>query len=106
MKLIDVPERHLPADFADRLIRLIRRRRRVRQMGVAALLVALCLAAVCLFGGFLGRDGASLSAKSRLVAARDMPTDDAKVSNLLLLGLFRECFRRSKVGKGRKEEED
>lgn len=106
MKLIDVPERHLPADFADRLVRSVRRRKRTRQMSAVALLAAVCILATCLIGEFCVKDDRSLPAESRLVAAQSLPTNDTRVSSLMMLGFFKECFKRSRTGKGRKKDED
>ena len=106
MKLIDVPERHLPADFADRLIRSVRRRKRTRQMSVVVFLAAVCVLATCLIGEFCVKDAPRLPTESRLVAAQSLPTNDTRISSLLMFGFFKECFKRSKTGKGKKKDED
>lgn len=106
MKLVDVPERHLPADFADRLIRSIRRRKRTRKVCVVTLLTAVCILASCLFGEFCAKDKVRLPTEARLVAAQDLPANDTKISSLLMLGFFKECFKRNKTAKGKKREEE
>jgi len=106
MKLVDVPERHLPPDFADRLVRAVRRRKRTRQLRIVAIVVAAGILGTGLVGGFCCKDDDKQPAEARLVATQDMPTNDTKVTSLLMLGFFKECFKRNRPGKGKKKEED
>lgn len=103
MKLIDVPERHLPSDFADRLVRSIHHRRRMRlaRLGVALALAGLL--GVGLFGGFCCRETVRPSTEAQISAAPTGSTNDTKVTSLFMLGFFGECFMRNKPG--RKEDD-
>jgi len=104
MKLVDVPEKHLPTDFADRLVRAVRRRKRVRRLRVVALLVCAGILGVGLVGGFCCKDEDLSSTEARLIATHPQSTNDTKVTSLLMLGFFKECLKRNK--NGRKKEED
>lgn len=105
MKLVDVPERHLPPDFADRLVGSVRRRRRVRRLRTAAVLASAGILGIGLAGGLCRKTDDRPPAEARLIATNSAPTNDTKVTGLLMLGFFRECMRRNKTGK-RKDEED
>ena len=104
MKLIDVPERHLPPDFADRLVRSLRRRKRARRMRAIAILAAVGILGTVLVAGFCGKEDVKQPTEARLVATHDASTNDTQITSLLMLGFFRECFKRNKTGK--KKEED
>ena len=96
-------ERRLPADFSDRLVAHVRaRRRRARR---AKALAALALAVVCslVSVGFLKPNRPKGHVETCLVAVPEGGFDE-KVSGWMLLGFFRECFRRTKEAK-RKEKE-
>lgn len=100
---LEIP-RHLPADFADRLIARIRTRRRVRRAKVLAL-VALLVVGVVASAGFFEPEQAKGTVEARLVAA-DAANRTEKVTGWMLLGVFRECFRRMKASKRKEDEQD
>lgn len=104
MKLVNVPERHLPPDFADRLVGSVRRRKRIRRLRAAAVIASAGILGFGLAGGFCRRENARPPAETRIAASNPMPTNDTEVTGLLMLGFFRECLRRNKTG--RKREED
>ncbi|MGN0832317.1 MAG: hypothetical protein ACI4RD_01545 [Kiritimatiellia bacterium] len=104
MKLVNVPERHLPPDFADRLVESVRRRRRSRRLRTAAALASAGILGAVLAGGFCRRENDSRPAETRIAASCPMSTNDTEVTGLLMLGFFRECLRRSKTGKKREED--
>jgi len=104
MKLMDVPEKRLPPDFADRLVKAVRRRRRARKLRMVALVAAIGILGTGLVGGFCCREEKEGPTGTYLVAANASPTNDTQVSSLMLLGFFRECFRRARTNK--KKEED
>ena len=98
-------ERHLPSDFADRLVaHVLRRRRRERRVKIIALIAAL-VAASTAFLGFLHPEAAQGPGETRLVAARTgMPKE--QVSGWMILGAFRECFECFKKNKPNKRKEE
>lgn len=94
--------RRLSPDFSDRLVAALRRRRRARRLKVTALIVVLVL--VCgLFGLLSVERPTNRSAETALVAT-DTPPKETQSSGWMLLGFFRECFRRSKVSKKKEDE--
>lgn len=95
-------DRHLPSDFSDRLVTSLRRRRRLRRVKVVSLILALTL-----LGGFFGyftTERPDCPQEAALVAA-DQPRKEAQSAGWMLLGFFKECFRRNKVTKRKEEEE-
>lgn len=96
-------EKRLPADFADRLIARIRlRRRRERRAKVLAVIAVLIVGSIAC-GGFLGPEEAKPVGETQLIAAHpERPKD--QVSGWMLLGVFRECFKRVKTNKKKEEE--
>lgn len=104
MKFIDVPEKHLPPDFAERLVKSVRRRRRMHRLRFMALVAAIAVCGTGLVGSFCCHNEQEGPRESRLVAVPTTPTNDTQISGLMLFGFFRECFRRTKTGK--KKEED
>ena len=106
MKLVDIPERHLPSDFADRSVQSVRRRKHARRMRLAVVLVVVGVLGMGLIGGSCGRDEDRSPRQAQLIAAQDMPrTSETKVASLLMLSFFKECFKRSRSWR-KKEEED
>ena len=95
--------KHLPSDFSDRFVTTLRRRRRARHFKMVALIVALTL--VCgLFISFTAEKPTCRSTETALVST-DKPMKNAQSSGWMLLGFFRECFRRNKTGKKKEEEQ-
>lgn len=96
-------EKRLPADFADRLIARIRaRRRRERRAKVLAAIAVLIVGALACVG-FWEPEPAKVATEAQLVAAH--PTNrQEQVSGWMLLGVFRECFKRMKTSKKKEEE--
>lgn len=96
-------EKRLPADFADRLIARIRlRRRRERRAKVLAVIAVLIVGLIACVG-FLGPEEAKPVGETQLIAAHpERPKD--QVSGWMLLGVFRECFKRVKTNKKKEEE--
>ena len=106
MKLVDIPERHLPSDFADRLVQSVRRRKHARRMRLAVVLVVVGVLGMGLIDGFCGRDEDRSPRQAQLVAAQDTSrTNETKVTSLLMLSFFKECFKRNRSWR-KKEEED
>lgn len=102
----ELTERHLPADFADRLVAHVRRRRRMRRrVTLVAVLAALIAASTALMGLLAAPADLKDPGEARLIAARSgLPKE--QVSGWMVLGVFREClecFRKNKPSK-RKEE--
>lgn len=97
-----VADKHLPGDFADRLVRSVRRRRYALYTKIAAVVVLLVFGGVG-FWGYLNNRMPQSAPEARLIAAKG-PAQDTQVSGWMLLGFFRECFRRNKANK-RKEDE-
>lgn len=97
-----VSRRNLPEGFTARLTRsVVRSRRSVyrRAVGVAVLLLAVLVGIV----GFWPVSGKRPARETMLIAARDGGSGKEEVSRWMLLGAFRECFKRNKSHK-RKEE--
>lgn len=99
----EITEKRLPADFADRLIARIRlRRRRERRAKVLAAIAVLIVGSIACVG-FWGPEEAKPVGEAQLIAAHpERPKD--QVSGWMLLGVFRECFKRVKTGKKREED--
>lgn len=96
-------EKRLPADFADRLIARIRlRRRRERRAKVLAAIAVLIVGSIACVG-FLGTEEAKPVGETQLIAAHSERPKD-QVSGWMLLGVFRECFKRVKTNKKKEEE--
>ena len=104
MKLVDVPEKHLPDDFAERLVRLVRRRRRARRLRAVALVAAVAVLGAGLSCCCLCHREETSPTETRLVAAPTSHTNETQISGLMLLSLFRECFRRTRTNKKKEEE--
>ncbi len=104
MHLVDIPERHLPSDFTDRLVKSVRRRRRVRRVRLAVVLIVtsvLCMGLV----GELGRKGVEDPPREdRLIATHEGAPGETCATGFLMLGFFKERFKRSKPL--RKKDED
>lgn len=103
MDFKDLPEKHLPEDFAERLVASVRRRRRSRRLGVVSAAVAVALVAAGIVGAF-GAVKTRMPEETSLVAGRTSTTNDTHVSALMLLGFFRECFKCCKSNKKKEEE--
>ncbi|MCQ2391234.1 MAG: hypothetical protein MJ240_07405 [Kiritimatiellae bacterium] len=104
MELIDVPRKHLPPDFAERLVKSVRRRRHIHQLRIMALVAAIAVCGTGLVGSFCCHNEQEGPREPRLVAVPTTPTNDTQISGLMLFGFLRECFRRTRTGK--KKEED
>ena len=104
MKLVDVPERHLPDGFAERLVQIVRRRRRARRLRAVAFVAAAAVLGAGLSCSCLGRREAKSPSETRLVAAPASSTNETQVSGLVLLSLFRDCLKRTKTNKKKEEE--
>lgn len=104
MKLVDVPERHLPPDFADRLVRSLRRRKRARRIRAVAILMAALVLCTGIVSEVRGREERKPQTADRIYASQSVPTNDTKVSSLLMLGFFKECIKRTRSGKKKEEE--
>ena len=98
----DASRLRLPADFAERLRTHLRRSRRRRKLTVAALSLVAALFAIIAVSR-IGCDGSRERAEVALRAARETPKSAQDSSRWMLIGMFRECFRRLKGAK--KEEE-
>lgn len=99
-------ERHLPADFADRLIAHVRRRRRLRRrVTLVAVLAALIAASTALMGFLAAPSDVKEPGEARLIAARSgLPKE--QVSGWMVLGVFRECFECFRKNKPNKRKEE
>lgn len=97
--------RHLPSDFADRLVHRVRVRRRVvRGVRLFATLVFLFAASlVCL--GILKTEKTHEGGERALVAS-DMKDTEAELTTWAFLGAFRECIRRVRPKKKNDEDGD
>ena len=99
-------ERHLPADFADRLIRHVhRRQRRERGIAVCVILAALIVASSALMGFLATPSDVQDPGEARLVAARTEKPQE-QISGWMILGVFRECFECFKKNKPNKRKEE
>ena len=99
-------ERHLPADFADRLIAHVhRRQRRERRLTLLVILAALIVASSALMGFLAAPDGAKDPGEARLIAARTEKPHE-QISGWMILGVFRECFECFKKNKPNKRKEE
>ncbi len=95
--------RHLPGDFADRLVHRVRvRRRAVRCVRFLATIAFLFVVSLVCFG-ILKSDDDGPRGECSLIAS-DMKETEAEVSTWAFLGAFRECFRRIRPKK--KNDED
>jgi hypothetical protein len=94
--------RCLPDGFADRLRNSVRRSRTAFRVRIMAL-IALIAVALSLVVGLTWCNDAQPGRDASLMAADGGGTRE-KVSGWMLLSLFRECFRRNRVGK-RKDED-
>lgn len=103
MAFEDLPEKHLPEDFAERLVASVRSRRRSRWLGTVSIAVAVTIVAVGLFGYFASEEP-KMPGEAALVAARTQTTNDSQVSAFMLIGFFRECFKHCKNNKKKEEE--
>jgi len=103
MDFENLPERHLPEDFAERLVASVRRRRRSRRLGVVSAAIAVALVAAGIVGAF-GAAKTRMPHETSLVAGRTSTTNDTHVSAFMLLGLFRECLKCCKSNKKKEEE--
>ena len=99
-------ERHLPADFADRLIaRVQQRRRRERRVTLLVILALLIAASSALMGFLAAPSDVKDPGEARLIAARtDLPKE--QVSGWMILGVFRECFECFRKNKPNKRKEE
>ena len=99
-------ERHLPADFADRLIAHVhRRQRRERRLTLLVILAALIVASSALMGFLATPAGVQDPGEARLVAARTEKPQE-QISGWMILGVFRECFECFKKNKPNKRKEE
>jgi hypothetical protein len=96
-----VSQRNLPDGFTARLTRSVVRSRRMfyRRVVILAILLATLLTGIV---GFWPTSVKRPPCEATLIAARE-PEDGEEVSGWMLLGAFRECFKRNKSNK-RKEE--
>lgn len=95
-------EKHLPADFADRLVASIRaRRRRIRRAKVLAAIAFVVVSSVVCVGFFAPTEVIGRMETS-LIAAHPTSRQE-QVSGWMLLGVFRECFKRMKTTKKKEE---
>ena len=99
-------ERHLPADFADRLVAHVRRRRRRERRLALFVVLALLVAASTALMGFLAAPAEMKDpGETRLIAARSgLPKE--QVSGWMILGVFRECFECFRKNKPNKRKEE
>jgi hypothetical protein len=99
-------ERHLPADFADRLIAHVhRRQRRERRLTLLVILAALIVASSALMGFLATPAGVQAPGEARLIAARTEKPHE-QISGWMILGVFRECFECFKKNKPNKRKEE
>lgn len=97
-----VAGRQMPDDSADRLITQMRRARRTFRRRAATFSVLAGVLSALLLGA-LARPEPKPPAEAALIAARPTSSGE-KVSGWMLIGVFRECFKRNKTNK-RKEED-
>ncbi len=93
----------LPEGCAARLVGRVRHRRRMRRIRWTIVTLLLVLGAFSLCGFFRSPQGTS-GARAVLVAGGAKPTSEVQ-SGWAFLGIFSECFRRTKQGKRKDEEE-
>ena len=96
--------RQAPADLEVRLVRSIRVRTRRTRFGILGL-VLLVLAAGLVVLGLADKSAKPSNAEASLVAG-DSPRKDASVTGWMFLGCIRECFRRTRNARRRKEDAD
>lgn len=92
-----VSRRNLPDDFAGRLKASVRRSKRLLRLRltcVVVLAVVLCV----MLGGVMRSSARSAPAECALIAERDTPPTE-KVTGWMLLGFFRDRFKRNRNGK-------
>ena len=98
-----VAGRRLSGGFADRVVSEVRRTKRVRRFRVVTLSVLVIVSSSALMGLLAESPGKVKEPKEMsLVAARENGAGE-KVSGWMLIGFFKECFKRARTGK-RKEE--
>jgi hypothetical protein len=97
-----IRNRTLPDDFAGRLKASLRRSKR-RSRLTAALSVSLVAVLCVMVGGLVRAPSPNAPGEYAIVAGRDNKPAE-KISGWMLLGFFRDCFKRTRGGK-RKEEE-
>ena len=97
-----VAGRRLPDDFAEKMVARIRRSRRAA-LRVRVVAASLAVIAVCLtIMGFMVEVPEDKPGEAALVAAHEGRVKE-KVSGWMLIGFFKECFKRGRTNK-RKEE--
>lgn len=97
-----VSGKRLPDGFSERMISEIRRSRRalrIRVVSASVIVIVLCSVVMGLLAESPGRG----PKETALVAAREGGTKEKVSGWMMLLGVFRECFKRSRTSK-RKEE--
>ncbi len=94
--------KHLPDDFSSRLLAEVRRKQHVRRRWVV--LVGVILAAVGFALGVMPRPKAA-SACEAVLTAGTTGGAPSQVTGWMFLGCLRECFRRTKSGRRKDEDE-
>ena len=98
-----VTSRCLPDGFAERMVAEVRRSKRMRRFRTVTASVAVVVLSSALMGLLAESPGKVKGPKEMsLVAARENGAGE-KVSGWMLIGFFKECFKRARTGK-RKEE--
>jgi hypothetical protein len=96
-----VAGRRLSGGFADRVVSEVRRTKRVRRFRVVTLSVLVIVSSSALMG-LLAESPNKWPKETALVAAHESAAKE-KVSPWMLIGFFKECFKRNRTNK-RKEE--
>lgn len=96
-----VDGRHLPDGFAERMVAEVRRAKRAFRFRVVTL-SAVVIALSSILMGFLTELPRQETKEPSLIAAHEGGTKE-KISGWVLLGFFKECFKRVRTNK-RKEE--
>ncbi len=103
MKLIDVPERCLPADFAERLVKRIKHRRRMARIKFFSVIAVIALLEAGILGMEARKRPCATNTEDRIYATTSLPKEDTKISDFMLVGFFHECIRRIKGAKKKEE---
>lgn len=97
-----VAEKLLPEEFAGRLCASLKRSRRIKHLLVGTILAIAALVATFATSMLQLRARNSIG---QTAIASQCPRQDETLSRLMLLGMFRECFRRTRTARRREGEE-
>ena len=95
--------KRLPSDFADRLVRSIRRKRMILYSSIFAISLVSVIFSVC-FVATADKKKFSVCQYASLTVS-DAPAKESEVTKWLFLGFFRECLRRISTSRKKEEEE-